>query len=232
VKRRRRGWSPDNHAYQHRSPDPTKIERATATSTVALFFYFVSVVSVVAVHFCLNQRSTLNQFPNNHFCLIAGWINNVVESNKPAADFCLSQLSTRNKLDVFVLTLTNIHPSSLLGDQLSISHILTKHNECFLIVLSSTQVNRFSLITAWINCVVESRKPAVDICLNQWSTRNQSFLVDYCLNQLSSRINQNSSDFRLNQWSNRNQRFWLIQLHWINSPDFSDVHRYTCLRGI
>ena len=24
---------------QHRSPDPTKIERATATSTVALFFY-------------------------------------------------------------------------------------------------------------------------------------------------------------------------------------------------
>jgi hypothetical protein len=25
---------------QHRSPDPTKIERATATSTVALFFYF------------------------------------------------------------------------------------------------------------------------------------------------------------------------------------------------
>jgi len=42
VKRRRRGWSPDNHAYQHRSPDPTKIERATATSTVALFFYFVS----------------------------------------------------------------------------------------------------------------------------------------------------------------------------------------------
>ena len=40
VKRRRRGWSPDNHAYQHRSPDPTKIERATATSTVALFFYF------------------------------------------------------------------------------------------------------------------------------------------------------------------------------------------------
>ena len=40
MKRRRRGWSPDNHAYQHRSPDPTKIERATATSTVALFFYF------------------------------------------------------------------------------------------------------------------------------------------------------------------------------------------------
>jgi len=38
VKRRRRGWSPDNHAYQHRSPDPTKIERATATSTAALFF--------------------------------------------------------------------------------------------------------------------------------------------------------------------------------------------------
>ena len=25
---------------QHRSPDPTKIERATATSTVALFFYY------------------------------------------------------------------------------------------------------------------------------------------------------------------------------------------------
>jgi len=40
VKRRRRGWSPDNHAYQHRSPDPTKIERATATSTAALFFLF------------------------------------------------------------------------------------------------------------------------------------------------------------------------------------------------
>jgi hypothetical protein len=38
VKRRRRGWSPDNNAYQHRSPDPTKIERATATSTAALFF--------------------------------------------------------------------------------------------------------------------------------------------------------------------------------------------------
>jgi hypothetical protein len=41
VKRRRRGWSPDNHAYQHRSPDPTKIERATATSTAALFILFV-----------------------------------------------------------------------------------------------------------------------------------------------------------------------------------------------
>jgi len=41
VKRRRRGWSPDNHAYQHRSPDPTKIERATATSTAALFFLFL-----------------------------------------------------------------------------------------------------------------------------------------------------------------------------------------------
>jgi hypothetical protein len=27
---------------QHRSPDPTKIERATATSTVALFFLFFS----------------------------------------------------------------------------------------------------------------------------------------------------------------------------------------------
>ena len=27
---------------QHRSPDPTKIERATATSTVALFLYFFS----------------------------------------------------------------------------------------------------------------------------------------------------------------------------------------------
>jgi len=40
VKRRRRGWSPDNHAYQHRSPDPTKIERATATSTAALFILF------------------------------------------------------------------------------------------------------------------------------------------------------------------------------------------------
>jgi len=40
VKRRRRGWSPDNHAYQHRSPDPTKIERATATSTAALLFFF------------------------------------------------------------------------------------------------------------------------------------------------------------------------------------------------
>ena len=26
---------------QHRSPDPTKIERATATSTVALFFYLL-----------------------------------------------------------------------------------------------------------------------------------------------------------------------------------------------
>ena len=26
---------------QHRSPDPTKIERATATSTVALFFIFL-----------------------------------------------------------------------------------------------------------------------------------------------------------------------------------------------
>jgi len=43
VKRRRRGWSPDNHAYQHRSPDPTKIERATATSTAALFFLFLRV---------------------------------------------------------------------------------------------------------------------------------------------------------------------------------------------
>jgi len=27
---------------QHRSPDPTKIERATATSTVTLFIYFSS----------------------------------------------------------------------------------------------------------------------------------------------------------------------------------------------
>jgi hypothetical protein len=26
---------------QHRSPDPTKIERATATSTVALFIFFL-----------------------------------------------------------------------------------------------------------------------------------------------------------------------------------------------
>jgi len=29
---------------QHRSPDPTKIERATATCTVALFFNFFNVV--------------------------------------------------------------------------------------------------------------------------------------------------------------------------------------------
>jgi hypothetical protein len=45
VKRRRRGWSPDNHAYQHRSPDPTKIERATATSTAALFFLLANAAS-------------------------------------------------------------------------------------------------------------------------------------------------------------------------------------------
>jgi len=46
VKRRRRGWSPDNHAYQHRSPDPTKIERATATSTAALFFLFLRTLTI------------------------------------------------------------------------------------------------------------------------------------------------------------------------------------------
>ena len=33
---------------QHRSPDPTKIERATATSTVALFYFaFLQSVSIV-----------------------------------------------------------------------------------------------------------------------------------------------------------------------------------------
>jgi hypothetical protein len=31
-----------DHAHQHRSPDPTKIERATVTSTVALYLLFFS----------------------------------------------------------------------------------------------------------------------------------------------------------------------------------------------
>ena len=54
MKRRRRGWSPDNHAYQHRSPDPTKIEIATATSTAALFFLFLFIQR------CKIQMSSLN----------------------------------------------------------------------------------------------------------------------------------------------------------------------------
>jgi hypothetical protein len=41
-----------------------------------------------------------NQSQINHSYLIAGWINSVVESNKPAADFCLNQLSTRNQLEI------------------------------------------------------------------------------------------------------------------------------------
>ena len=31
-----------DHAHHHRSPDPTKIERATVTSTVALYLLFFS----------------------------------------------------------------------------------------------------------------------------------------------------------------------------------------------
>jgi len=60
VKRRRRGWSPDNHAYQHRSPDPTKIERATATSTVALFILFLIINLVRAEEVLLVQICSTN----------------------------------------------------------------------------------------------------------------------------------------------------------------------------
>ena len=38
---------------QHRSPDPTKIERATATSTVALFLFFLYVKHVFILFFGL-----------------------------------------------------------------------------------------------------------------------------------------------------------------------------------
>ena len=36
---------------QHRSPDPTKIERATATSTVALFFIFSNIYMLIIFYF-------------------------------------------------------------------------------------------------------------------------------------------------------------------------------------
>ena len=44
---------------QHRSPDPTKIERATATSTVALFFYFLSSIWLYLFIFFLSVKSSL-----------------------------------------------------------------------------------------------------------------------------------------------------------------------------
>ena len=46
-------------------------------------------------------------------------------------------------------------------------------------------------------------------------------------------LTRTAVDFHLNQWSTRNQRFWLIQPHWINSPDFSNVTplRTTWLQG-
>ena len=34
------------------------------------------------------------------------------------------------------------------------------------------EINRFSLVTAWINRLVKSTRTAVDFRLNQWSTRN------------------------------------------------------------
>ena len=49
---------------QHRSPDPTKIERATATSTVALFFYFFSAATRVIGKLELEKRlRPLRRYP-------------------------------------------------------------------------------------------------------------------------------------------------------------------------
>jgi hypothetical protein len=48
---------------QHRSPDPTKIERATATSTVALFFFFVHSTeqNQLAIKHLQDQPTAINE---------------------------------------------------------------------------------------------------------------------------------------------------------------------------
>ena len=66
MKRRRRGWSPDNHAYQHRSPDPTKIERATATSTAALFILFLFQSTHTHAHAHTHTRTHAHTHTHTH----------------------------------------------------------------------------------------------------------------------------------------------------------------------
>ena len=80
---------------QHRSPDPTKIERATATSTVALFFYFlfsienaahVSVPEAEASHVLIMRLCSLQSiFSTSVLCK---------ERNSPHLLLCPAQSST------------------------------------------------------------------------------------------------------------------------------------------
>jgi hypothetical protein len=56
-----------------------------------------SCMSLSAPEMALHIFSALNK--SNRSCLIAALINCVVESNKPAIDFCSNQLSTRYQLE-------------------------------------------------------------------------------------------------------------------------------------
>ena len=61
---------------QHRSPDPTKIERATATSTVALFYYFFFSSAIVTINACNGEKlSDLNiELPDDIERNIPNWV--------------------------------------------------------------------------------------------------------------------------------------------------------------
>ena len=80
---------------QHRSPDPTKIERATATSTVALFFFlffFPTMAVRLQLQFVCNTQS---------------WVSNVALPSSPWVIHSGIQLTRLNCLSWLSIRLFN-----------------------------------------------------------------------------------------------------------------------------
>jgi hypothetical protein len=81
---------------QHRSPDPTKIERATATSTVTLFIYFFA-EHAVSISTFLDTQESFQKAQVKDMCGGDFFRKHMSEKKWPILDNHTDQLTCQSK---------------------------------------------------------------------------------------------------------------------------------------